>query len=89
LSNRRTFVKAVAAKSSNAVTFTNWAMNLAVAVSFLALVAALGQAETFWLYGIIAVAAWIFFYCLVPETKGKSLEQIEAHWRTGKRPTAL
>ncbi len=73
----------------SAVTVTNWAMNLAVAVSFLTLVAILGQAGTFWLYGIVAVAAWVFCYCLVPETKGKSLEQIEAHWRTGKRPTAL
>jgi len=48
-----------------------------------------GQAGRFWLYGVVAVAAWVFFYFLVPETKGKSLEQIEAHWRTGKRPTAL
>jgi len=39
---------------------------------------------TFWLYGAIAAVAWVFFYRLVPETKGKSLEQIEAHWRVGK-----
>jgi hypothetical protein len=64
-------------------------MNLAVAVTFLSLIAVLGQAGTFWLYGVIAVAAWVFFYLLVPETKGKSLEQIEAHWRTGKPPRAL
>jgi len=73
----------------SAVTVTNWAMNLAVAVTFLTLVGVLGQAGTFWLYGAIAVAAWVFFYLLVPETKGKSLEQIEAHWRTGKPPRAL
>jgi hypothetical protein len=68
----------------SAVTMTNWAMNLAVAVTFLTLVAALGRGETFWLYGVIAVAAWVFSYRLVPETKGKTLEQIEAHWRSGK-----
>jgi MFS family permease len=73
----------------SAVTVTNWAMNLAVAMTFLTLVAVLGHAETFWLYGVIAVGAWVFFYRLVPETKGKSLEQIEAHWRAGKQPNEL
>jgi len=73
----------------SAVTVTNWAFNLAVAVTFLTLVGVLGHAGTFWLYGAIAIAAWVFFYLLVPETKGKSLEQIEAHWRTGKPPRAL
>jgi sugar porter (SP) family MFS transporter len=68
----------------SAVTVTNWAFNLVVAVTFLTLVGAIGHANTFWLYGVIAVGAWIFFYFLVPETKGKTLEQIEAHWRAGK-----
>ena len=73
----------------SAVTVTNWAMNLMVAVTFLSLVSFLGHALTFWLYGVIAIAAWFFFYKLVPETKGKSLEQIEEHWRSGKSPQAL
>ncbi|MDQ2945881.1 MAG: sugar porter family MFS transporter, partial [Acidobacteriota bacterium] len=73
----------------SAVTVTNWALNLAVAVTFLTLVGVLGHAGTFWLYGVIAVGAWVFFYLLVPETKGKTLEQIEAHWRAGKHPRAL
>ncbi len=73
----------------SAVTVTNWAMNLLVAVSFLTLVGMLGQGRTFWLYGVIAVAAWIFFYLRVPETKGKTLEQIEAHWRSGQSARAL
>ncbi|MBA3833305.1 MAG: sugar porter family MFS transporter [Chthoniobacterales bacterium] len=73
----------------SAVTVTNWALNLAVAVTFLTLVGVLGHAGTFWLYGVIAVGASVFLYLLVPETKGKSLEQIEEHWRAGKSPRAL
>jgi SP family galactose:H+ symporter-like MFS transporter len=63
------------------VTVTNWAMNLIVAVTFLSLSSFLGNALTFWLYGLIAIGAWVFFYKLVPETKGKTLEEIEADWR--------
>lgn len=44
----------------SAVTVTNWALNLLVAVTFLSLVSVLGQAGTFWLYGVVAVAAWVF-----------------------------
>jgi SP family galactose:H+ symporter-like MFS transporter len=73
----------------SAVTVTNWALNLAVAVTFLTLVGAIGHAGTFWLYGVVAIGAWVFFYLLVPETKGKTLEQIEAHWQAGKKPREL
>ena len=73
----------------SAVTVTNWALNLVVAVTFLTLVGVLGNAGTFWLYGVIAIGAWVFCYRLVPETKGKSLEQIEEHWRAGKHPREL
>jgi MFS family permease len=74
----------IRAEAMSAVTVTNWAMNLLVSVTFLSLVDLLGQAETFWLYGVIAIGAWIFFYKLVPETKGKSLEEIEAQWEDKK-----
>jgi hypothetical protein len=59
-------------------------MNLVVAVTFLTLVKVLGHASTFLLYGVITIGAWFFIYKLVPETKGKTLEQIEEHWRKGK-----
>jgi sugar porter (SP) family MFS transporter len=71
------------------VTVTNWALNLLVSVTFLSLVAVLGRGGTFWLYGAIAVAALVFFYRMVPETKGKTLEQIEAYMRSGKHPRGL
>jgi sugar porter (SP) family MFS transporter len=73
----------------SAVTVTNWALNLVVAVTFLTLVGVLGRAGAFWLYGVIAIGAWVFFYLLMPETKGKTLEQIEEHWRSGESPREL
>jgi MFS family permease len=70
-------------------TLVNWAANLLVALSFLTLTHVLGKPATFWLYGAISVAAWVFVFFLAPETKGKTLEQIEDHWRSGKQARAL
>jgi MFS family permease len=70
-------------------TIANWGGNLIVAVSFLTLTRVLGKPGTFWLYGGISIAAWLFAFFMVPETKGKTLEQIESHFRDGKSPHAL
>ncbi|MDQ2737000.1 MAG: sugar porter family MFS transporter [Pseudomonadota bacterium] len=58
-------------------TLTNWGFNLLVTVSFLTLVHAVGLSWTFWAYGLVSVGAWLFAKRFVPETKGRSLEQIE------------
>jgi MFS transporter, SP family, galactose:H+ symporter len=63
---------------------SNWAANLLVSLTFLSLVQALGPSWTFWLYGLLAIATWIFSYYLVPETKGRTLEEIEQTWRSGR-----
>jgi sugar porter (SP) family MFS transporter len=60
---------------------SNWAANFLVSLTFLLLVQAFGPSLTFWLYGALAVAAFIFSYYLVPETKGRSLEEIERSLR--------
>lgn len=36
-----------------------------------------GASGTFWLYGLISIAGFMFIYKKLPETKGKSLEAIE------------
>jgi sugar porter (SP) family MFS transporter len=36
-----------------------------------------GPSATFWLYGLVCVAGFLFVLRLVPETKGRSLEEIE------------
>jgi MFS transporter, SP family, galactose:H+ symporter len=70
-------------------TAANWSANLIVALTFLTLTQVLGKPATFWLYGTVSILAWFFAFFLVPETKEKTLEQIEAHWRAGKRPREL
>jgi MFS transporter, SP family, galactose:H+ symporter len=61
---------------------TNWAANLLVSLTFLSLVQALGPSWTFWLYGLLAIGSLVFSYSLVPETKGRTLEEIEQTWRS-------
>jgi len=38
----------------------------------------------FLLYGLTAVAAVVFFYFMLPETKGKTLEEIDEELRLNK-----
>lgn len=58
-------------------TATNWTFNLVISMTFLSLTVWITRYGTFWLYGGIAICGWLFFYVYVPETKGKSLEELE------------
>lgn len=55
-----------------------WVSDLAVSLTTLSLIETLGVRGIFLLYTGISVFALIFTYCFIPETKGKSLEDIEA-----------
>ncbi|MFZ0457885.1 MAG: sugar porter family MFS transporter [Rhodoplanes sp.] len=70
-------------------TLVNWAANLLVALTFLSLIDLIGAAATFWLYAVLAAVALLFTWALVPETKGKTLEEIESHWQAGGHPRTL
>jgi sugar porter (SP) family MFS transporter len=58
-------------------TVANWGANFLVSFTFLTLTGAISREGVFWLYGGIGIVAILFFAKLVPETKDKSLEQIE------------
>jgi SP family galactose:H+ symporter-like MFS transporter len=70
-------------------TVANWAANLIVALTFLSLIQVAGRPGAFWVFAGVGVVSWVFAYRLVPETKGRSLEEIEAHWRAGKHPREM
>ncbi|MEI9960436.1 MAG: MFS transporter [Limisphaerales bacterium] len=54
-----------------------WIACFLLTYTFPILNAKLGSAGTFWLYAGICVAGFIFVFFKLPETKGKTLEQIE------------
>ena len=58
-------------------TTTNWVTNLLVASTFLHLTRYLTRYGAFWLYAGIAISSWIFLFLMLPETKGRTLEQVE------------
>jgi sugar porter (SP) family MFS transporter len=59
----------------------NWGSNWLVALTFPVLLATFGGAGSFWLFAGLGIVAWFFVYFRVPETKGRSLEEIEASFR--------
>jgi sugar porter (SP) family MFS transporter len=54
-----------------------WLACTALTFSFPFLNSRLGPHGTFWLYGAICLVGWAFIWRRLPETKGKSLEEIE------------
>jgi SP family galactose:H+ symporter-like MFS transporter len=68
-------------KAMSVASLANWGSNFIVSLTFLLLINAFGQTGTFWLYGAIGVVTWFFVYFMVPETKGRTLEEIEADFR--------
>ena len=58
-------------------TFALWVGCCTLTFSFPTMNAALGSSGTFWIYSCICLCAFIFLFRNCPETKGKTLEQLE------------
>ncbi|MES1248520.1 MAG: sugar porter family MFS transporter [Actinomycetota bacterium] len=59
-------------------TMFNWGLNFLISYTFLSLTDSITKQGTFWLYAFFGICAVVFFATLVPETKGRSLEQIQS-----------
>ncbi|WP_078414698.1 D-xylose transporter XylE [Priestia abyssalis] len=58
----------------------NWGSNLLISATFPSLLEInAGVAYSF--YGVMCILSFIFVWKLVPETKGRTLEEIETHWK--------
>ena len=58
-----------------------WIFNWIVSTSFVPLANSMGYWFTYGLYGVICILAAIFVWKLVPETKGKTLEDMTKLWK--------
>ena len=65
--------------------FMGWMTNFVVTLSFPSLIAGVGIANTYFIFAALGVVALVFIATQVPETRGKSLEQIEADMISGHR----
>jgi len=63
--------------STAVVNVTNWSLGFVVTKSFASLQSAFGMCGVFWLFGACCLASAIWAVRCVPETRGKSLEDIE------------
>jgi sugar porter (SP) family MFS transporter len=65
-------------------TMANWGANFLVTVSFLTLLNAISGVGVFFLFGFLTLVALAYFWRKVPETKGRSLQEIERELTGGK-----
>ncbi|MCX7871703.1 MAG: sugar porter family MFS transporter [Verrucomicrobiae bacterium] len=65
--------------------FFLWLADWVVTQTFPMLQESIGAAKTFWVYGICSLASFVFIFFYVPETKGKTLEEIESSWKRAGR----
>jgi uncharacterized membrane protein len=62
-------------------TISLWLACVALTGTFLTLVKALGVSGTFWIYAVMCLVTVVFVWRVTPETKGKTLEEIEGFWK--------
>ncbi len=78
LLNAEIYPLEVRSKAAAVGTMANWLFNFIVSLTFLLLIDALGRGGAFLFYAAICVVTFFFCKALVPETKGKRLEDITA-----------
>jgi MFS transporter, sugar porter (SP) family len=71
------FPTKIRAKGMAVSTFALWSACFVLTYTFPLLNSSLGEYGTFWLYGFICIAGFLFIKVNLPETKGKTLEEIE------------
>jgi SP family arabinose:H+ symporter-like MFS transporter len=74
------FPTRVRGRAMSIATVSLWVACVALTMTFLTLVKAIGTTGAFWLYGSMCVVTFLIVWLITPETKGKTLEEIEKIW---------
>ncbi|NOW98516.1 sugar porter family MFS transporter [Mucilaginibacter sp. SG564] len=75
------FPNAIRGKAMALATLSLWVGNFLVGQLTPLMLEALGSSWTFWLFALCCSPALWLTFKLIPETKGRSLESIEAYWK--------
>ena len=67
----------IRSKAMAVATMVNWTFNFLVSYFFLTMTTTIGRDGTFWFFGFFALGALVFAITRVPETRNRSLEEIE------------
>lgn len=62
-------------------TLASWLANLLVSSTFPAFSVGVGEANAFFIFGLVTFLSWLFTFGLLPETSGRTLEDIQNIWR--------
>jgi MFS transporter, SP family, galactose:H+ symporter len=73
----------VRGRAISVATAVNWFAAFLVAQFFLSIVDAIGESTTFIVFSALCAVSFVFVWFLVPETKGRSLEEIQRRWVVG------
>ena len=76
LLNSEVYPLEVRGKGAAAGAFTHWVLDFVIASTVLTLIATITPTGMFWFYGLFAILGIIFVLRRVPETKGKTLEEV-------------
>jgi sugar porter (SP) family MFS transporter len=74
------FPTRIRGRAMSIATVSLWLACILVTATFLSLVEVIGSTGAFWLYAAMSVLNFLFIWRLMPETKGRSLEEIERSW---------
>jgi SP family arabinose:H+ symporter-like MFS transporter len=79
------FPTAVRGRAMAVATVCLWVACFAVSQTVMTMFEAIGKPATFWCYAVMCGAALLFVLRFIPETKGKTLEEIERSWTARPR----
>jgi sugar porter (SP) family MFS transporter len=79
----------VRGKGAGLGVFTHWGLDFIISLTVLSLISTITTTGMFWLYGAFAVAGFFFLRRYLPETRGRSLEEIDQELRGEEAPASL
>lgn len=74
------FPNKIRGRAASIATSSLWTSTLIVTFTFLSLIHGIGVAGTFAIYAVLCAVSFVFILKMVPETRGKTLEQIQHDW---------